>query len=101
MIKRISPDPVSTSRKPAPAPPLRAREDEDIPEVQRASRTDRVEISRAGRELAAQDSSRSLEAVGELSPERIAEIQQKIAVGAYNSVEFAEELARRMISVVI
>jgi hypothetical protein len=52
-------------------------------------RADRVEISEAGRAMAAQ---------GALSPERVADVRQKVAAGAYNTMEVAAEVARRMIA---
>ena len=59
-----------------------------------ASRSDQVQISDAGRALAAQaDATR-----GELTPERIAEIREKILSGAYNSLEIVEEVARKMLA---
>jgi anti-sigma28 factor (negative regulator of flagellin synthesis) len=59
-------------------------------------RGDQVQISDAGRALAAQiDGDRGVR--GELSAERVAQIRQRIYEGAYNSVEVVEEVARRMI----
>jgi len=60
------------------------------------SRGDQVQISDAGRALAAQvDGERGVR--GELSAERVAEIRQRILEGAYNSVEVVDEVARRML----
>jgi negative regulator of flagellin synthesis FlgM len=59
-------------------------------------RNDQVQISDAGRALAAQiDGDREVR--GELSAERVAEIRQRILEGAYNSVEVVDEVARRML----
>jgi negative regulator of flagellin synthesis FlgM len=60
-------------------------------------RTDRVQISDAGRALAAQRAEAAGEPEKVLSPERVAEIRQRILGGAYNSVEVVEEVARRML----
>lgn len=61
-----------------------------------AARGDQVQISDAGRALAAQmerkDGPREA-----LSPERISQIRQRILEGAYNSVEVVEEVAKRML----
>jgi negative regulator of flagellin synthesis FlgM len=59
---------------------------------------DKVEISEAGRALAARETE-SLDAKGraELSPERVGEIRQRILEGAYNSVQVVDEVARRML----
>lgn len=61
-----------------------------------ASRNDQVQISDAGRALAAQMESKD-SVRGSMSPERIAEIRQRILEGAYNSTEVVEEVARRML----
>lgn len=54
-------------------------------------RADRVEISTEAREKAAQ-----LQVEG-LSPERVAEIRQRLADGTYNSPEVIDEVARQII----
>lgn len=60
--------------------------------------SDRVQISEAGRALAAQASeSTDSSNRAELSPERVAVIRQKILEGAYNSVGVVDEVARRML----
>ena len=61
-----------------------------------APRNDQVQISDAGRALAAQLESRD-GVRGSLSPERISEIRQRVLEGAYNSVEVVEEVAKRML----
>lgn len=56
---------------------------------------DRVEISDAGRAMAMQD---EVAAEGaELSPERIAELRQRIRDGAYNQPDMAAVVARRLL----
>ena len=62
-----------------------------------ADRGDKVQISAAGRALAAQATGNSEDVRAELSPERIAQIRQKVLEGAYNSVNVVEEVARRML----
>lgn len=61
-----------------------------------SERSDKVQISEAGRALSAQASSRTGE-TRELSQERIAQIRQRVLEGAYNSVGVVEEVARRML----
>jgi len=61
-----------------------------------ASRSDRVQISDAGRALAAQLEGPAGVREG-LSPDRVAQIRKQILEGAYNSVEVAEQVARRML----
>lgn len=58
-----------------------------------ASRSDKVQISDAGRALAARDGG----AAG-LTPERTAQIRQRILDGAYNSLGVVDEVARRILS---
>lgn len=60
-----------------------------------APRGDQVQISSAGRALAAQagDASATLE----LSPERAAELRMRVLEGAYNSVQMVDEVARRIL----
>lgn len=63
-----------------------------------AERGDKVQISEAGRALAAQASGAASEDVrAELSPQRIAEVRQRVLEGAYNSVNVIDEVARRML----
>jgi anti-sigma28 factor (negative regulator of flagellin synthesis) len=54
-----------------------------------AVRNDSVQISDAGRALSGSDSS--------LSPERAAQIRQRVLSGAYHSAEMAGEVAKRML----
>ena len=58
--------------------------------VQRSG--DKVQISEAGRELAAKASS------GSLTPERISEVRERILSGAYNSLEVVDQVARKMLA---
>jgi len=60
---------------------------EGADDAQRTPRADRVEISRQGRELAAQLDTR-------LTPERTAEIRQRIDSGFYDSPDVAGQVAR-------
>lgn len=64
--------------------------------VAAAPRVDRVEISDAGRALAAQDGS-APNASRELSAERLAELRQRVLGGAYNSLGVVDQVARRML----
>lgn len=62
-------------------------------------RSDKVQISDAGRRLAAQTNDASAaEARPELTPERVDAFRQKILSGAYNSVEVVEQVARKMLA---
>lgn len=74
-----------SSRKAAPAQPA-------VP----ARGSDKVQISDAGRALAAQETG-TAEKKEALSPERVAEIRQRVLEGAYNSVEVVDQVARRML----
>lgn len=60
-----------------------------------ARRNDNVQISDAGRALAAQGSHDASES---LTPERIAEVRERILSGAYNSLDVVDQVARRMLS---
>ena len=60
-------------------------------------RSDKVQISDAGRALAARGPESQEPARADLSPERVAELRQKVLEGAYNSVNVVEEIARRML----
>ena len=61
----------------------------------RPARTDSVEISSAGRALAGAESVEGGPA--SLTPERLAELRQRVLEGAYNSVEIADQVARRIL----
>ena len=56
------------------------------------ARNDQVQISAAGRELAARSGSTS-----ELTPERTAQLRQRVLDGAYNSLAVVDKVARRII----
>lgn len=60
-----------------------------------SARVDRVEISDAGRALAATDGGSAK--ASELSPERVAELRQRVLSGAYNSLGVVDQVARRML----
>jgi anti-sigma28 factor (negative regulator of flagellin synthesis) len=60
------------------------------------ARVDRVEISDAGRALAAQQGGEA-EAGGAMSAERVAELRQRVLSGAYNSLDVVDQVARRML----
>lgn len=61
--------------------------------VEPIGRPDKVEISSAGRALKANE-----EPEAELSPERIAEIRQRIHDRAYDTLEMVDEVARRILA---
>jgi len=63
--------------------------------VAASPRVDRVEISDAGRALAASDGTDR--ASNEMSPERVAELRQRVLSGAYNSLGVVDQVARRML----
>ncbi len=56
------------------------------------ARVDRVEISDAGRALAAKGAEG-----GEMSAERVAELRQRVLGGAYNSLDVVDQVARRLL----
>lgn len=60
-----------------------------------AARADRVQISDAGRAMAAQMG--GVSETGALDPARAAEIRQRILTGAYNSVDMASDVARNIL----
>lgn len=62
-----------------------------------AQRSDQVQISDAGRALAAQIEGKRAPG-GELSADRISEIRQRVLSGAYNSTEVVNEVARRLLA---
>jgi hypothetical protein len=79
-----------TPARPAPAGGAPAQPVSAVPKV------DRVEISDAGRALAAQGGAES-GAPTEMSAERLAELRQRVMSGAYNSLEVVDQVARRML----
>lgn len=64
--------------------------------VSAASKVDRVEISDAGRAMAMREELPT--EGGELSPERIAALRERIRAGAFNDPAIAEAVARRMLA---
>ena len=56
------------------------------------ARVDRVEISDAGRALAAKGTEGS-----EMSADRVSELRQRVLSGAYNSLEVVDQVARRLL----
>ena len=76
--------PLSTGQQPAK------------PEV-KPDRSDKVQISDAGRALAESLKPPAAENAVELSPERLAEIRQRLLEGAYESVHVVDEVARRIL----
>lgn len=58
-------------------------------------RGDQVQISDAGRALAAKAAEG---AKGGLTPERISEVRDRILSGAYNSLEVVDQVARKMLA---
>lgn len=58
-------------------------------------RSDKVQISDAGRALAAQANGGARET---LTPERIAEVRDRILSGAYNSLEVVDQVARKILT---
>ncbi len=79
-------------------PDARAAEKASAQPVPALERTDRVEISDAGREKASHvDAAATGQPTPELSPERIAEIRRRILEGAYESVDVVGDVARRML----
>jgi hypothetical protein len=60
---------------------------------------DKVQISDAGRALAAQaNEAAGANPKGELTAERVSEVRQRILEGAYNSLDVVDEVARRMLA---
>ena len=66
------------------------------PEV-KSDRSDKVQISDAGRALAESLRPPAAENAMELSPERVAEIRKRLLEGAYESVHVVDEVARRIL----
>jgi anti-sigma28 factor (negative regulator of flagellin synthesis) len=60
-----------------------------------APRSDKVQISDAGRAMAAEAAKSTR---GELSAERISEVRERILSGAYNSLEVVDQVARKMLA---
>lgn len=58
-------------------------------------RSDKVQISDAGRALAAKDGAAE---GSSLSAERIAQLRQRVLDGAYNSLDVVDEVAKRIMA---
>lgn len=59
-------------------------------------RSDKVEISAEARQLAR--GSEVAQASGSLTPDRVAQIREKILSGAYNSLDVVDQVARKMLA---
>ena len=88
------PRPVGPAASPTGVPGRKETQPEPAASPSRSTRSDSVEISSAGRALAGAESS---EAGTSLTPERLAELRQRVLEGAYNSVELADQVARRLL----
>jgi negative regulator of flagellin synthesis FlgM len=64
---------------------------------EKPDRSDKVQISDAGRALAESLKPAGRENDAELSPERVAEIRKRLLEGAYESVHVVDEVARRIL----
>ena len=86
-------DPIRPDRPTTAANPENGRSNGSSSSVQRSgtdsARSDSVQISSAGRHLAAS---------AELDPERTAELRTKVLTGAYNTLDVVDQVARRMLS---
>lgn len=87
-----------SNAEPVRPEPLREAQ-RNVGEPERAGSTpqrdDQVQISDAGRALAAQVVAEPGE---ELAPEQIAAIRKRILAGAYDSLEVIDEVARKMLA---
>ncbi len=88
MIGPIDNKPIRLDRTSAPG----AAGEDDRKAQGRPRQTDRVEISAEARQRAAES-----QTVSGLSPERVAEIKDRLADGSYGSTEVLETIAHRMI----
>ncbi len=66
-----------------------------VPAIEPVTRVDRVEISDAGRALAARQERPAGD--GELTPERIDALRLRVRDGSYNSPAVADAVARRLL----
>jgi anti-sigma28 factor (negative regulator of flagellin synthesis) len=86
-------DPIRPDRPAtAPASPEKGRSTNSSsvqPSGADSARSDSVQISSAGRHLAAS---------AELDPERTAELRTQVLTGAYNTLDIVDQVARRMLS---
>ena len=89
------PRPIGPAASPAGVPGRKETQPEPAASSPtRPARSDSVEISSAGRALAGTESS---ESTSSLTPERLAELRQRVLEGAYNSIELADQVARRLL----
>jgi len=65
-----------------------------VPTPSSSDRSDKVQISDAGRALAARGSDRAVA----LTPERSADVRHRILSGAYDTVEVVDAVARRLLA---
>ena len=85
-------DPIRPERPTTAANPENGRSNSSSsvqPSGSDSARSDSVQISSAGRHLAAS---------AELDPERTAELRTKVLTGAYNTLDVVDQVARRMLS---
>jgi hypothetical protein len=89
----LSPD-AAHSTQPADAPE-RAAVSPVVPTPSSNDRSDKVQISDAGRALAARGSDR---AAADLDPARAATVRHRILSGAYDTVQVVDAVARRLLA---
>ena len=86
-------DPIRPDRPTTSAVPEHGRQNNSSSSVQPSgadpARSDSVQISSAGRSMAASAA---------LDPERTAELRTKVLTGAYNQLDIVDQVARRMLS---
>jgi negative regulator of flagellin synthesis FlgM len=85
-------DPIRPERPTTPAAPEHGRSNGSNtvrPSGADSARSDSVQISSAGRNMAANAA---------LDPERTAELRTKVLTGAYNQLDVVDQVARRMLS---
>lgn len=69
---------------------------QNAPVTSSIDRSDKVQISDAGRALAARDTDRTVEAG--LDPIRASHIRNRVLSGAYDSLDVVDTVARRLLS---
>ena len=65
-----------------------------VPTPSSTDRSDKVQISDAGRALAARETDKAVE----LTPERSADVRRRILSGAYDTIEVVDAVARRLLA---
>jgi negative regulator of flagellin synthesis FlgM len=65
-----------------------------VPTPSSSDRSDKVQISDAGRALAARGTDKAVE----LTPERSADVRRRILSGAYDTIEVVDAVARRLLA---